>query len=156
MRGFVRIFPCFLSLLVQALYSYLLAKKYYALVACQPLQAEMVSELLLLARCCSTVGAFEEGRLYLDELRLLVENTLAGRAAGGSGDKAKAVPKDPRLVGWPSEAKGRRVSPSASAGSTLNGALVVLLSLSSESISAVRRQRLGCRRLRHGGTLRRV
>ena len=61
--------------------------------------------MLLLTKCCGIVGSVVEGRVYLDELRLLVENTLnktgaaaaggaaaGGAPAGGAAAKAKAPP----------------------------------------------------------------
>ena len=45
-------------------------------------------ELLLLTKCCGIVGSVVEGRVYLDELRLLVENTLNKTGAAAAGGAA--------------------------------------------------------------------
>ncbi|OEH74272.1 formin frm1 [Cyclospora cayetanensis] len=85
---------------LQALYSYLLAKKYYIIRGKEPLQGEMVPELLVLAKCCGVVGSVGEGRVYLDELRLLVENSLKAREGqlqgkASAGKAAAASPASP-------------------------------------------------------------
>ncbi|KYO02503.1 formin 1 [Plasmodium gaboni] len=62
--------------LIQAIHSYMIAKKYYSKYFGYYLTGDMSTELILICKCFLLVQKYEEGKTYLQELKFLIDNTL--------------------------------------------------------------------------------
>ncbi|CRH00354.1 formin 1, putative [Plasmodium relictum] len=62
--------------LIQAIHSYMIAKKYYSKFYGFYLTGDMSTELILICKCYVLIEKYEEGKKYLQELKFLIDNTL--------------------------------------------------------------------------------
>ncbi|SBS86037.1 formin 1, putative [Plasmodium malariae] len=62
--------------LIQAIHSYMIAKKYYSKYFGFYITGDMSTELILICKCYVLVQKYTEGRKYLNELKFLIDNTL--------------------------------------------------------------------------------
>ncbi|ETW19859.1 hypothetical protein PFFVO_01215, partial [Plasmodium falciparum Vietnam Oak-Knoll (FVO)] len=83
--------------LIQAIHSYMIAKKYYSKYFGYYLTGDMSTELILICKCFLLVQKIEEGKTYLQELKFLIDNTLLYTHRKGILDNKglkKEVPSD--------------------------------------------------------------
>ncbi|CAD2099393.1 formin 1, putative [Plasmodium vinckei brucechwatti] len=62
--------------LIQAIHSYMIAKKYYSKYFGFYITGDMSTELILICKCYVLIEKYEEGKKYLNELKFLIDNTL--------------------------------------------------------------------------------
>ncbi|KEG03769.1 formin 1, putative [Plasmodium vinckei vinckei] len=62
--------------LIQAIHSYMVAKKYYSKYFGFYITGDMSTELILICKCYVLIEKYEEGKKYLNELKFLIDNTL--------------------------------------------------------------------------------
>ncbi|CXI84444.1 formin 1, putative [Plasmodium berghei] len=62
--------------LIQAIHSYMIAKKYYSKHFGFYITGDMSTELILICKCYVLIEKYEEGKKYLNELKFLIDNTL--------------------------------------------------------------------------------